>query len=505
MPYVAAGVINSGGAALLGIGRGAFAYPDTPKDVMNTGRMDPSRCCIACSACSQIMRDGNLTGCVVRDCEIYGPEYRRARRFSMDRLRAEAQRCRNCEMPTCRDGCPARVDVPAFIKEFAENNIEKAYDILRTCNALPEMCAYVCPSEEQCEGRCVEGTFCLSPIAIRDIQLVVSRQARQDGLCGVRLPATLTGKRVAIVGGGPAGVAAAIRLLEKGYAVTIYERGMKLGGTPDSVIPGERYATATDEIGAILSPALKAGRLEVRFGEALGKKVNLADLRREYAAVLLAFGLEGMVSLGKAAGVVDALAFLRQVKTGFLKSLPDRVAVLGGGNTAIDAAVTARKLGSQDVYLVYRRSFMEMPAWSKERERCLESGVHLLLLTQPLGYELDGGGDLIGLKIQRTELGEDDSSGRRRPIPIPGSQSLLKVDMVIEALGQNIPEPLRESLKGLVFTEAGLLARKANSYATWLENVFAAGDLINGGTTAVQGITEGMQAAEEIDATLLYR
>jgi NADPH-dependent glutamate synthase beta subunit-like oxidoreductase len=280
---------------------------------------------------------------------------------------------------------------------------------------------------------------------------------------------------------------------------------MKLGGTPDSVIPGERYATATDEIGAILSPALKAGRLEVRFGEALGKKVNLADLRREYAAVLLAFGLEGMVSLGKAAGVVDALAFLRQVKTGFLKSLPDRVAVLGGGNTAIDAAVTARKLGSQDVYLVYRRSFMEMPAWSKERERCLESGVHLLLLTQPLGYELDGGGDLIGLKIQRTELGEDDSSGRRRPIPIPGSQSLLKVDMVIEALGQNIPEPLRESLKGLVFTEAGLLARKANSYATWLENVFAAGDLINGGTTAVQGITEGMQAAEEIDATLLYR
>jgi NADPH-dependent glutamate synthase beta subunit-like oxidoreductase/2,4-dienoyl-CoA reductase-like NADH-dependent reductase (Old Yellow Enzyme family) len=502
MPYVAAGAINSGGATILGIGRGAFAYPDTPRDMLESGRMDPARCCVTCSACTQIMRDGGKTGCVVRDSEIYGPQYRLARRFSLDRLQEEAQRCRDCEQATCTTGCPAHVDVPAFIRAFAAGDIAAAYDVLRERNVLPEMCAYVCPSEVQCEGGCLEAIFCLNPIAIRDIQLVVSRIARREGLTGVRLPERASGKRVAVVGGGPAGVAGAIRLLELGHHVTIFERGQRLGGTPDCIIPPDRYGEAGDEVDAILAPAREAGRVEVRFGQALGEDVALEDLRRSYDAMLIAVGLSQSTSLGEADGVVDALAFLRQAKDGTLASLPDKVAVLGGGNTAMDAAVTARKLGATDVYLVYRRSFGEMPAWPRERDRSLESGVHLMLLTQPVGYETDRDGNLTGLRIQRTELGTPDESGRRRPVPVPGSKSVLNVGLVVEALGQDAPEELREALEGVAFTGRGLIETANGPSATGLEGVFAAGDLVSGGTTAVQSISEGLRAAAEVDAYL---
>jgi NADPH-dependent glutamate synthase beta subunit-like oxidoreductase/2,4-dienoyl-CoA reductase-like NADH-dependent reductase (Old Yellow Enzyme family) len=502
MPYVAAGVIASGGATVLGIGRGAFAYPDTPRDVMETGQMDPARCCVTCSACTQIMRDGGKTGCVVRDSAIYGPQYRLARRFSLDRLQEEARRCRDCEQATCTTGCPAHVDVPAFIKAFADGNIATAYDVLRERNALPEMCAYVCPSEVQCEGGCLENIFCLNPIAIRDIQLVVSRIARREGLTGVRLPERSSGKRVAVVGGGPAGIAGAIRLLELGHHVTIFERGQKLGGTPDCIIPADRYGEAGSEVDAILEPARRAGRVVVRFGQALGEDVALDDLRRDYDAVLVAVGLPRSASLGEADGVLDALAFLRQAKDGTLLPIPDKVAVLGGGNTAMDAAVTARRLGATDVYLVYRRSFGEMPAWPTERDRSLESGVHFLILTQPVGYEVDRDGRLTGLRVQRTELGAPDESGRRRPVPLPGSEGVLNVGLVVEALGQGAPEGLREAFGGGAFTARGLIETPNGSSATSLKGVFAAGDLVNGGTTAVQGISEGMRAAEEIDRYL---
>jgi NADPH-dependent glutamate synthase beta subunit-like oxidoreductase/2,4-dienoyl-CoA reductase-like NADH-dependent reductase (Old Yellow Enzyme family) len=502
MPYVAAGAIASSGATILGIGRGAFAYPDTPRDVMEAGRMDPAKCCVTCSACTQIMRDGGKTGCVVRDSEIYGPQYRLARRFSLDRLQEEARRCRDCEAATCTAGCPAHVDVPAFVRAFAAGDIATAYDVLRERNVLPEMCAHVCPSEVQCEGGCLENIFCLNPIAIRDIQLVVSRIARREGLTGVRLPEQVSGRRVAVVGGGPAGIAGAIRLLELGHHVTIFERGQRLGGTPDCIIPADRYGKAGSEVDAILEPARQAGRVEIRFGQALGEGVTLGDLQRDYDAVLIAVGLSQSASLGEADGATDALTFLRRAKDGTLTSIPDKVAVLGSGNTAIDAAITARKLGAADVYLVYRRSFGEMPAWPKERAALLESGVHLLLLTQPVGHETDRDGKLTGLRIQRTELGTPDESGRRRPVPVEGSQSVLKVGLVVEALGQGASDALREALAGVVFTRRGRIETVDGPSATSVAGVFAAGDLVNGGTTAVQGISEGMHAAEEIDTYL---
>ncbi|MHC4202439.1 MAG: FAD-dependent oxidoreductase, partial [Planctomycetota bacterium] len=300
---------------------------------------------------------------------------------------------------------------------------------------------------------------------------------------------------------------AALGLIEAGHSVTVFERGDRLGGTPDGVIPSERYAAAEGEVDAILAPAREAGRLAVECGRELGRDVSVEQLRDEYDAVLLAIGLGGSTSLGDACGapgmVVDALTFLRRAKSGELGETPDKVAVLGGGNTAMDAAVAARGVGARDVYLVYRRSFAEMPAWPSEREALLASGVHVLLLTQPLGYVVDEAGRLTTLRIARTELGEPDDSGRRRPAVVAGSESELEVGLVVEALGQGVPDELRDALPGLSFTGSGLVKVTGDgSFATALDGVFAAGDLVNGGTTAVQGITEGMKAAEEIDRLL---
>jgi NADPH-dependent glutamate synthase beta subunit-like oxidoreductase/2,4-dienoyl-CoA reductase-like NADH-dependent reductase (Old Yellow Enzyme family) len=506
IPNVASAVIGSGGAALLGIGRGSFAYPEAPRDTLAKGTMDPAKCCIACSACTQIMRDGAMTGCVVRDSEIYGPQYRLGRRFALDRLQEEARRCRQCEFATCTQHCPARIDIPAFIRAFADGDIRQAYSLLRTSNALPEMCGYVCPADEQCQGGCIEKIFCQNPIPIQDIQLLVCRLARREGYAGIEISARETGKRIAVVGAGPAGLAASIRLLESGHRVTLFDRALRLGGTPDTLIPGDRYGLAENEVESILKPARAAGRLDIRLGQALGPSLPLATLRADFDAVLLAIGLTSSTGLDDQAappGVVDALSFLRQAKRNEVQSLPNRVAVLGGGNTAMDAASTARRLGAADVYVVYRRSFSEMPAWPQEREHFLSMGGHFLVLTQPLGYVKGPDRAITGVRICRTELGEPDASGRRRPITVPGSESVLNVGLAIEAIGQRLDPVLRQELAAIQFTRDGRIALLAkDSFATSLPGVYAAGDIVNGGTTAVQGIAEGLKAAMEISSRM---
>lgn len=499
MPYVAAGVIQENSAALIGQGRGAFAYPDSVNDILQKGAMEPDKCCITCSACTQIMRDGGRTGCVVRDKEIYGPQYRLARRYALDRLLEEAERCRDCEQATCTKGCPAGIDVPAFIKAFADQDYEQAYNILREKNVLPEMCGMVCPADVQCQGECLEDIFCKNPIAIQDIQLVAARTARLKGLTGVRLPARETGRKIAVLGGGPGSIACAAKLLEKGNEVTLFEKSDKLGGTPDQTIPEQRYGNSEAEIEALLAPALAAGRLEIKYGCSVGENVDFREIREEYDSVYLGFGLNESTQFGEAKGAVGALNFLKEVKTGFRTEIPEKVAVLGGGNTAMDAAREAERLGAQDVYIVYRRSFLEMPAWPEERDAALEEGVHFLMLTQPLGYETDAGGNLTGVKIARTELGEPDESGRRRPQMIEGSESVLPTGLAVEAIGQTLSRQVRNNLADVPFTEKGLVAVKPGKQQTETEDIFAGGDIVNGGATAVEAIRDGMLAAEEID------
>jgi NADPH-dependent glutamate synthase beta subunit-like oxidoreductase len=300
-----------------------------------------------------------------------------------------------------------------------------------------------------------------------------------------------------VVGGGPAGLACTIRLLELGHHVTLLERGGRLGGAPQAIIPEARYADADAEVEAILAPALAAGRVEVRLDTALGRGLTLAELRQSCAAAFLGVGLSAPTRTGEAPGVTDALTFLREAKQGLIPGLPARVAVLGAGNTAMDAASTALDLGARDVTLIYRRSFREMPAWKEERDAFIEKGGNILLLHQPTGYETTPDGRLAGVRLVRTELGEPDASGRRRPLAVPGTESVFACDLAIEAMGQALDEDLRKGLAGVAFTPAGLIAVDS-SFATSLPGVYAAGDAVNGGTTAVQGIAEALRAAEAI-------
>lgn len=505
-PHIAAAIVEQGKATLIGQGRGAFAYPDSVKELQQKGEMDPHKVCVACSGCTQIMRDGGRTGCVIRDKEIYGPEYRKARKKSPDTLKKEAERCRDCDSAMCQLACPAGLDVPGFIKAYAEDDIEKAYSILEERNVFPEMCALICPVEVQCQGACLENILTGIPVAISDIQRDIARKARESGLTVVRIPEKSTGKKVAVVGAGPAGIAAAAKLLQLGHHVEIMEKAPHVGGIPGTTIPFKRIDSeiVCSEAESLFTEAQRKNRLKIHTGFSLNQQRNLKTLRADFDAVFLGFGLSASMNLPGATshpqGVEDALSFLKRMKSKTDVSLGKKVAVLGGGNTAIDAAVVAKENGAQDVYIIYRRSFNEMPAWPNERDEALEMGIHFLILSQPLDY-VAANGTLSGLKIARTELGEPDESGRRRPVQIPGSEFIFGVDHVIEAIGQRIDEETKQALGNLELNKSGWLSVDGN-FKTSMDNVFAGGDIINGGATAVQAVTDGMQAAVKMDEAL---
>jgi len=500
-PYVAAALIENGWTSIAGLGRGALAYPDFARDILEHGSMEPKKTCITCSACTQIMRDAGRSGCVVRDAEVYGPIFREGRRLSQDRNRELAAKCRICATPTCKEKCPAGVDIPGFIGKIADGDERGAYALLRQANPLPEICAHVCPVEVQCESGCVEQIFCGTPVPIRQLQKYVSLVARKQGWSGLTLPEPV-GKRVAVIGGGPAGIACTARLLELGYHVTVIDANERPGGTVDATIPAARMPkdVLRDEIAGLLTLSDPA-RLEWKAGRTLSPDFTLDDILADgYDAAFIGMGLPRSQQLEcprPAQGVMDGLEFLRKVKDGGMAS-PKRVAVIGGGNSAMDAATSALQAGADDVYLIYRRSFSELPAWPEERNHALDAGVHFLILSQPVAYLTDEQGALIGVQIQRTRLGTPDASGRRRPEIIPGSDFTLEVELVIEAIGQLPPENLSTMLPGVTLSRAGLIITSAGSARTSRANVYAGGDLVTGGGTAVQAVAGGILAAEEI-------
>jgi 2,4-dienoyl-CoA reductase (NADPH2) len=502
-PNVAAGCIRDGVMRIAGLGRQAFAYPGFAKEIIQTGRLDRRHTCIACSSCTQIMRDGGRAGCVPFDAEVYGPIYREGRRNSLDYIKAQAARCRDCFDPTCRDGCPAGVNVPGFITALAEGDIKRSYEVLRERNALPELCAYVCPADVQCQARCVESIFSENPVPIRELQRYVSRIARKRGWVSTPSIPPATGKRVAVIGAGPAGLACAARLLSIGHRVEVFDARESLGGVAAGAIPSRRLAVRDfEEEAAAVFAGFGEDRFRFHGGEKLSEERSLEWFTREFDAVFLGVGLGGSVTLpgARPVGVEDAVSFLERAKRDGAV-VPARVAVLGGGNTAMDAATTARALGARDVYVVYRRSYAEMPAWPADRNEALEMGAHFLLLTQPVRYVEGPSGTLTGLVIARTVLGEPDVSGRRRPVTVPDSESVLEVEMVLEAFGQELPEGFEDLIPGVALTPSRLIQVNEKG-ATSREGVFAGGDATNGGTTAVQAIAEGMRAAEGIDAWL---
>ncbi len=508
MPYVAAAVVQQGGVSMVGLGRGSIAYPDYPRDLLRTGRMEPTKVCIACSSCTQIMRDGGRAGCVVRDHEVYGPIFQQGRRRDSDEIRRLARTCRSCVSPTCVTGCPARVNIPAFVGAVADGHDREAYRLLREANLLPEICAYVCPVEVQCEGHCVQQWIGDGAVPIRDIQRYVAQRAREEGWSRLEVAAEPTGRRVVVVGAGPAGLACAARLLEHGEHVTLLEKGPRAGGKAGQVIPLGRLSSdlVLEEIQSIFDAA-PGERIDWRYNTPLSPEYNLDRVSTEggYDAVCLTFGLgrsPGLTEAPPPEGVFDAVDFLGALNADPTRRVSGRVAVIGGGNTAMDAALMANERGADDVYVLYRRSFAQMPAWPNERNRCVQAGVHFLILTQPLRYEADPQGRLRVVRVVRTRLGSPDDSGRRRPEPVEGTEHAIEVDWCIEAIGERPPAELLDLLPGVQTTHQGFVAVDVGPHARpWMtsrEGVFAAGDLVNGGTTVVQAAAEGYAAADAI-------
>ena len=508
VPYIAAGAVQNGWNKIAGLGRGAFAYPDFAKDILKNGRMEPRKSCVSCSCCTQIMRDKGRAGCVVRDAKIYSVIYREGRLNDIQSIRESASKCLSCIEPTCTAHCPAGIDIPAFLKEVADGNDRQAYTIIRRANIFPDICGYVCPVEVQCQGHCIKGYMDKDPLAIARIQRFVAEKAIDEGWTSVAIPAYSTGKRVAIIGAGPAGLSCAARLLEKGHFVVMMERGNHAGGKAIHVIPESRLPLehSQAEIQSVFT-SVNTGRLEWRWNTALGPDYTLDDiLREDFDSVVLAFGLGTISSLitsgVKPEGVMDAISFLEHLAKNPDHQVPGKVAVIGGGNTAIDAAVTAKERGADDVYLIYRRSFDEMPAWPAERSNAINKGVHLLILTQPVSYKTDADGRLVAVDVLRTELGTPDESGRRKPVAIPGTGHLLPVTFVVEAIGEETPSAIEKILPSVALSKNRLVQIDPQTRMTTCRGVFAAGDLVNGGTTVVQAVAEGRYTAEAVDVYL---
>ncbi len=412
--------VRNGWVSLVGAGRMAFAYPDFARDLMKHGRLNPQKVCVACSACTQIMRDGGRTGCVPRDAEIYEPIYKAGRAEALDTIPQMAATCRQCNDPTCVTGCPAQVNIPEFVGHIAAGRFREAYETLRERNVLAAVVRLRLPVGDAVRSRRASTSTTRRRVPIRHLQRWVSRKAVEEGWAAEPSElAPLTGKQVAVIGAGPAGISAAVNLARLGHSVTLFERvpiraAWRRTPSPPNVCRmtswRKRFArvwlpSATGSSGAMPTWATSS---------------TLDDIMAEgFDAVLLAIGLSRTVALPgarrPAAGVTGALEFLARAKSG--ESVSGTVLVLGGGNTAIDAALAAKRAGASDVSIVYRRSFAEMPAWPAERDEAIRAGIHFLILTQPVDYEVDAEGRLV------RPAGNPDSPGAarlRRP-PQPGA------------------------------------------------------------------------------------
>jgi NADPH-dependent glutamate synthase beta subunit-like oxidoreductase/2,4-dienoyl-CoA reductase-like NADH-dependent reductase (Old Yellow Enzyme family) len=503
-PNVAAAHVRQGWVSLVGLGRLAFAYPDFVRDLTAKGKLDPQKVCVACSACTQIMRDGGCTGCVPRDAAIYEPIYKAGRAEALDTITQMAKTCRQCNDPTCVGRCPAQVNIPKFVEQIAAGQFRAAYETLRQANVLAATCGYVCPSETLCESVCINQHYSTS-VPIRHLQRWVSRRAVEEGWTAESRPIPpATGRRIAVLGAGPAGVTAAARLAAQGHSVVLFDQSENLGGVAFETIPLPRLPD--DLLRRELADVLRAGGNHIqRRRLVLEGQTNLDRICAEgFDAVLIALGLNCSVPLPAetrpAQGLEGALDFLRRIKKG--EKMTGMVLVLGGGNTAMDAALSAQRAGASDVAIVYRRSFAEMPAWPEERDQAIRAGIHFLTLTAPLDYVVDAAGRLTGLRVVRTQLDQPGADGRRTPRPIAGSEHVLPADWVVEAIGQQASAELKASLNGVRFTNQGVLWVDPETLETSRPGVFAAGDIINGGATVVQAVAEGTRAARSLDQYL---
>ncbi len=419
----------------------------------------------------------------------------------------EATRCLNCKHKPCIDGCPVNVKIPEFVVEVANGNFENAYNIIVSTNSLPAVCGRVCPQETQCEGKCVRGIK-NEPVAIGRLERFVADWYMKNITPNVQVPKS-NEMKVAIIGAGPAGLSCAGDLAKLGYDVTIFEAFHKAGGVLVYGIPEFRLpkAIVQKEIDGLIKLGVK-----VQTNMVIGKVLSIDELfEMGFKTVFIGSGAglpsfmgiegEGLVGVSSANEFLTRInlmkAYLDEYDTPIRKT--NAVAVVGGGNVAMDAARSAKRLGAEHVYIVYRRSEAEMPARLEEIHHAKEEGIEFLLLTNPTKIIGDEKGVVCGMECVKMELGEPDESGRRRPQVVEGSEFMLDVQSVIMSVGTS-PNPLiRTTTKGLDTNKWGCIVADDDTMKTSREGVYAGGDAVTGAATVILAMGAGKIAAAAMD------
>jgi glutamate synthase (NADPH/NADH) small chain len=432
--------------------------------------------------------------------------------FTEELALIEADRCLDCKKPTCIEGCPVEIDVPAFIKLILAQDYQAAIEKIREANYLPMICGRVCPQENQCELTCLLAKR-YEPIAIGKLERFVADLELERGWFKVSPPEERRNEKVAIVGSGPAGITCAAELAKLGYRVTVFEALHAIGGVLRYGIPEFRLPKGLLDIER---DRLKDMGVEIETNFIVGRTATIDELMGEmgFDAAFLATGAGSPSFLGipgeNLGGVYSANEFLTRVNLMKGYRFPDfdtpvrigkRVAVIGGGDTAMDAARTALRLGPEKVFLLYRRSFDEMPARKEEVQHAKEEGVEFHVLTAPVHILGDSESWVKELICQRMALGEPDEKGRRRPVPIEGSEFFMEVDTVIIAVGQKPNPILQKTTPDLNVSKWGTVV-VSESGETSRQGVFAGGDLSRGGATVILAMRDGKKAAQSIHSYL---
>ena len=419
----------------------------------------------------------------------------------------EAKRCLNCKNSLCRTGCPVSVRIPEFIAKVAEGDFDAAYDIITSTNSLPAVCGRVCPQEKQCESKCVRGIKGESVGIGRLERFVADYHMAKEDKPAVTVPES-NGHKIAVIGSGPAGLTCAGDLRKMGYDVTIFEAFHKAGGVLVYGIPQFRLPK---EIVAAEIENLKAMGVQIVTNAIIGKSLTVDELFEDgYEAVFIGSGagLPQFLHIPgeNLLGVYSANEFLTRVN--LMKAYRDdydtpikkfnRVAIVGGGNVAMDAARVAKRLGAEHVYITYRRGKEELPARKEEVEHAEPEEIEFMLLNNPVSIKGDENGHVVGIELQKMELGEPDEKGRRKPVPVEGSNWVLDCDAVVIAIGTS-PNPLiKSTTKGLTTTRKGGIEADENGQ-TSREGVFAGGDAVTGAATVILAMGAGKTGAKSID------
>ncbi|MGA7722613.1 MAG: NADPH-dependent glutamate synthase [Ignavibacteriaceae bacterium] len=431
--------------------------------------------------------------------------------YTEELAKLEALRCIQCPKPTCVEGCPVSVNIKDFIGLVAEGDYLGAAAKIKEDNMLPAVCGRVCPQEEQCEAKCIVGKK-NEPVAIGRLERFVADFEREHNSSKNPVQMTKSGKKVAVIGSGPAGLSCAGDLIQMGHDVTVFEALHEIGGVLLYGIPEFRLPK---DIVKIEVESLRKMGVEFRTNAVIGFTDTIDELMQDgYDAAFIAVGA-GLPYFLKIPGenlngVYSANEFLTRVNLMKAYKFPEfdtpvfncrdkNIAVFGGGNTAMDAVRTSKRLGAKNAYIIYRRSDIEMPARKEEIHHAKDEGIQFMFLANPLEFIGNKAGWLTGVSLQKMELGEPDSSGRRRPVPIIGSEYELKIDMAVIAIGNGSNPIIQKTTPDLQYTKWGNIIVDEITMKTSKKGVFAGGDIVTGGATVILAMGAGRKAAAAIN------